>query len=322
MAQIFYASKRRYNNSKTPTTAQPYCHECGCAGTQRGAKVTACHAGVEYLLGFPQYEDNQKSEKWLRDRMCNATATFFASCLPKNHPCYYKYAGRTVAFLQKLGLATPFSGNVATRHGEFYEDPALDIYRYLVNGDTIHAFGLLPHRHLANVAGSPDGITAGGIMIEVKCPYYVFIRKNKSFPSVKHYYAQPQVNMEISGTEVGHFIQFKPPLISKTVNATTKEEVRVYETDIDKILKYGDDDTKYKDTMTFKVTEVRRNRAFFDYSLRHVRTLWVEVARVYTENKVPLGWQDMIQALDHELTLQPGAAFVRLYQAYRQRNEH
>jgi len=98
-----------------------------------------------------------------------------------------------------------FNGNVATEHGNKYEDEARDIYceRY---GEVSHEIGLYPHPDYDWLGGSPDGITESGKLLEIKCP---LARKITDEVPV-HYLPQLQLLMEILELEECDFIQYKP----------------------------------------------------------------------------------------------------------------
>lgn len=275
------------------------------------------HPTIAYLNNNPTTVDNQKTLPWLTERLLACTGTFGALAWPRNHPCFYKYTCTTAGLLKKLGLGSPFGGNDATCHGDTHENPGLGVYQALVNPDKQYFYGLLPHRHLPYVGASPDGITQKGVLLEMKCPYYAFIRKNNAWPSVAHYYTQLQLNMEITGTEVAHFIQYSPPLISKSKHPSTGKEHRVYEHDIDTILKHGHKDDMYVKPLLLKVTECTRNRAFIDELMPRIRQLWRHVENVYDDARLPLGWQRVLRDLDDDTHMHSVVAFMRMYQACR-----
>lgn len=105
----------------------------------------------------------QKSDAWLAARRGKITASDAAAILGQN-----PYRSPIQVMRGKLGLEeTPFTGNEATRHGEKYEDEAVQKYEK-DTGTRVRLFGLLPHPTLPYLAGSPDGITEDGILIEVK----------------------------------------------------------------------------------------------------------------------------------------------------------
>ena len=79
------------------------------------------------------------------------------------------YSTRADLIYKKCGGKDVFKGNAATAHGQKWEDTAIRIYCEKYN-DKSFEFGLLPHPTIPFLGGSPDGITAKGIVLEVKCP--------------------------------------------------------------------------------------------------------------------------------------------------------
>ena len=73
---------------------------------------------------------------------------------------------------EKLGLKAGFTGNEATAHGQKYEDEAISIYEKQT-GKRVLRPGLEYHQTISGIAGSPDGITEDGILVEVKVRCFV-----------------------------------------------------------------------------------------------------------------------------------------------------
>ena len=151
------------------------------------------------LLKQPTHE--QRSTEWYEQRNKRLTASDAAAALKMN-----KYSSREELLFKKCGMSKPFIGNEATRWGQKYEDEAIEIYEKFM-GKKVHQFGLLNHHTLDCIAGSPDGITDDGIVIEVKCPH-----KRQIIPGDIPVYYMPQVQvvMECTNLDVCHFIQYKP----------------------------------------------------------------------------------------------------------------
>ncbi len=126
-------------------------------------KKVEVHPRVDELLYWQNIHGTvQKSDAWLEARRTCITASDVASVLGDN-----PYSDATSVLLSKLGITPRFNGNDATRHGEKYEPIAIQRYETL-NTTTVHEFGLLHHPTISGLAGSPDGITESGILIEVK----------------------------------------------------------------------------------------------------------------------------------------------------------
>ena len=89
------------------------------------------------LLKIPQYE--QRSQEWFEQRKNKLTSSDVDAVLGTS-----KYSSYKDVLFKKFGIFPPFVSNEATKHGQLYEDEAIDIYckRY---GKKTFSFGLLPH---------------------------------------------------------------------------------------------------------------------------------------------------------------------------------
>lgn len=104
----------------------------------------------------------QRSEEWFTARRTRLTASDVASVIGRN-----SFKNSMDVLLEKLGLQNQFQGNEATQHGQLYEDEAISIYESQT-GRRVLRPGLEYHKSIPGVAGSPDGITECGVLIEVK----------------------------------------------------------------------------------------------------------------------------------------------------------
>lgn len=158
------------------------------------------HPIVQDLLKIPKHE--QRSQEWFRERHQRLTASDVATAIGMN-----PYSSRADLIYKKCGGKDVFKGNAATKHGEKWEDTAIRIYCEKYN-DKSFEFGLLPHPTIPFLGGSPDGITAKGTVLEVKCPLQRTI-----IPGVvpAYYLPQVQIVMECTNLDMAHFIQYKPP---------------------------------------------------------------------------------------------------------------
>jgi putative phage-type endonuclease len=149
----------------------------------------------------------QKSEQWHQRRMHRLTASQIATALSIN-----PYQSRDSLIKQYAGVnihnAEVFTGNEATRHGEKYEDEAVEKYERIHNCKVL-TFGLMPFLNCDDshfLGGSVDGITTDGTLVEVKCP---FRRKIKDDIPV-YYIPQVQSMMHGFGLDSVHFIEYVP----------------------------------------------------------------------------------------------------------------
>tara|TARA_B100000427_G_scaffold319393_1_gene317569 strand:+ start:269 stop:1006 length:738 start_codon:yes stop_codon:yes gene_type:complete len=168
---------------------------------------------IKKLLELPQHE--QRSPEWFDQRKDKLTSSDAATALDIN-PYQKKYE----LLFKKCGLdLKPFVGNIATRHGQKYEDEAINKYCDIM-GMKNYNFGLLCHKDIHEndeypwLAGSPDGIVeeirglSSPILLEVKCPF-----RRKIIPGKipDYYYPQVQLNLFITQLEYADFIEYRPP---------------------------------------------------------------------------------------------------------------
>ena len=190
---------------------------------------------------FEQPRFDQRTEQWYKARREGITASDFAAAAG-----IAEYGSPTQIYRKKVETAPEVFSEFARRcmdHGVKYEDAAAHRYER-ETGNTIIDFGLLSHwklwamrpatkytavewfdkihepdkpddisssdwdiiTDLRWVKGSPDGITANGILIEIKCP------SSKFTPGeIKDMYkGQVMANMEQAGVDICHFIQYVP----------------------------------------------------------------------------------------------------------------
>jgi len=174
------------------------------------------HPLIKQINEIPQFK--QKSEEWLNQRKGFLTSSDAASALGIN-----PYSSKDELIFKKCGFSVPFTGNIATRHGEKYEDEAIEKYCSVMGMKNIE-FGLIPYKDVPRndhrpeldfLAGSPDGIAlkqdyteeTEPIMIEVKCP---FRRKPIQGQCPVHYLPQVQLNMLICKCTKADFIEYVP----------------------------------------------------------------------------------------------------------------
>lgn len=199
---------------------------------------------VNCLQSIPQPE--QRSPAWYEQRASLITSSNISTILDLNP---YK---TSQAYMQELLDPTlrVFKGNVATVHGTFYEDPAIDAYL-----DAFHYTGVnlglvracdnpfhrqssfIESRNLHWLAGSVDKLVwasevseptqADCIAVENKCPYYA---PNLKYGTVKtHYWPQLQFNMFILDTDRGDYVEMVPEGFKK--NKFKMNAVRIYRDD-------------------------------------------------------------------------------------------
>ena len=186
------------------------------------------HSKILELQKIPQHE--QRSPEWFAQRKGKLTSSDAAAVTGKNPYCTYDEL-----LLKKCGIEKPFVGNVATLHGQKYEDPAIELY-CRVTGRRNYNFGLINYTDVNSefehyntdhdfLAGSPDGIAESiaepdsePVLLEVKCPYR---RKIKMGYIPEYYVPQVQLNLYICNLKTADFIEYCPK--TETLNI-----VRIY----------------------------------------------------------------------------------------------
>lgn len=176
------------------------------------------HSKIEKLLKIPQHE--QRSPEWFAQRYTKLTSSDAATVLGTN-----PYSKPYELLFKKCGYdPKPFISNIATLHGQKYEDTAIELY-CRITGKFNYNFGCIcytdVHKELPNynskydfLAGSPDGIVESllspneePILLEVKCPYR---RPIKDGYIPEYYYPQVQLNLFICDLNIADFIEFCP----------------------------------------------------------------------------------------------------------------
>lgn len=179
----------------------------------------------------------QRSKVWYQRRMHMLTASQIATALGKNP---YQTRDELVRHYAGVNIdnANKFTGNEATRHGELYENEAVDLYEKKYKTKVL-LFGLMPFLNNYNfLGGSVDGITCDGTLIEVKCPYR---RQIKDHIPV-HYIPQVESMMDGFDLQQTHFIEYIP-----------ESQWRV---------------------SVFAVHELPKNESFLSYNFTNLRLFW------------------------------------------------
>ena len=150
------------------------------------------HQIIKKLDAAPQLE--QRSPEWFAMRETMITASDMATAIEEN-----PYQGPFDLIKKKCHI-TGYHPNKFTEWGVKYEPVADLVYKYKFK-TPIKEYGLLKHDTISMIGASPDGITADGIMVEIKCP---FCRKISGI--VPHYYwIQIQIQLEVCNLEWCHF---------------------------------------------------------------------------------------------------------------------
>ena len=163
---------------------------------------------TEHVMSLPRIEP--LSSKWHNIRGKLLTASNMAACLGHNNFC-----SPEDLFLKTTYQSLPFTGNEATRWGQRYEEEAGQVYSYITGlklveesiGFMIHPYEKPGDEGRKRYGATPDFMTKGGIMVEIKCPF-----RRKIGHSIPLYYiAQVQFQLEVTGAKMAHFVQYRPP---------------------------------------------------------------------------------------------------------------
>lgn len=170
-----------------------------------GVDPETLHPATRALFARPQWA--QRTPAWYEVRKGLMTASDAACALGIKPFASYKGDPRADLLQKKLDNA-PVQG-MALVHGVKYEDEARDLAMERL-GDTAFDFGLLVHPVHTWLAASPDGITASGLCVEIKCP----LRRKITDEIPSHYVPQVQIQMEVCDMEETVFCEYLPPHIS------------------------------------------------------------------------------------------------------------
>ena len=206
---------------------------------------------IKFLQGLTQHD--QRTPGWFKQREGKLTSSDGGSALGLN-----PYEKPIEFVFKKCGAGPPFTGNVATLHGQKWEDPAIDEYCKLM-GKKNYDFGLLtldsvnvletdapdecpeslrnfrnpgsmkfftdvyPDIDLSFIAGSTDGIAIDRKNMEDLLVLEVKCPyRRKIIPGYcpEYYYPQVQLNMFILDIEKADFIEYTPPNVPPKFSKT------------------------------------------------------------------------------------------------------
>jgi putative phage-type endonuclease len=154
----------------------------------------------------------QLSNEWFEQRKMRITGSNVGAILGVDP--FRKPADVMRAMVRAAnGAESEFTGNVATEWGTFQEQNAkaeLEMYHDLEVEET----GFHVHPEHDWLGASPDGFAHDRkAVVEIKCPYYIRNDKEPVFKTVEeqpHYYAQMQIEMYCTDTELCWFYQWTP----------------------------------------------------------------------------------------------------------------
>lgn len=147
----------------------------------------------------------QRSEEWFAARKGRITASMVGAIL--GHSPNLTRAGAMRRMVRDAHGAEPeFTGNIATRYGEFNEDGAVSEYE-METGNKVQKIGFVAREDWAGC--SPDGLINDDGGLEAKCP---FGKRDKGdlvpLADQPHYYDQVQFSLWVTGRKFWHFYQW------------------------------------------------------------------------------------------------------------------
>lgn len=203
----------------------------------------------------------QRSKEWFTLRESVITASDAGSGLGLNF-----FKSRDEFILEKCGYfyidgklteckKKPDTSSDATRYGCLHEDAARDEY-IKRTGEKVHEIGLVKHPVYSWLAGSPDGVTESGKLLEIKCPF----KKKIKAEIIPCYFVQVQLLMEILNLELCDFVQYRPG-----------------------------------DPVEYLVMQIYRDRDWFEKTLPKLKNTWDEIVRKRTLGLCDIVEDDTVQ---------------------------
>jgi len=151
----------------------------------------------------------QRSEKWFEQRKGKITGSRVGAILGLN-PWMTANDVLRAMVREYHGAKSEFKGNIATEYGIANENAATLDFE-LETGLDVTETGFHPHPFYPFLGASPDGLIGELACFECKCPYGA--KKTGEFKTLKeqpHYYAQVQIEMACTATNLCHFYQWSP----------------------------------------------------------------------------------------------------------------
>ncbi len=146
----------------------------------------------------------QGDEAWFEARRGKVTASIF-------HKVFHGGVKGWISLMDKIENGDKFYGNAATRWGEDNEPKAIAMFQ-LLQGLQVHHTGFVLHPDNPQIGASPDGLIGQNLGVECKCPYkpenHTTTLLSREVP--RHYVAQVQGSMMVTGRDSWYFISFDP----------------------------------------------------------------------------------------------------------------
>jgi putative phage-type endonuclease len=201
---------------------------------------------VERLKLIPQ--PAQRSPEWYEMRHSMLSASDWGTILGMS-----KYGGgKNQVLLKKCCDDVPFFTNAAMQWGIKYEAVAIQIYEHR-NQTSVIEFGCIRHPTLHFLGASPDGITADGVMVEIKCPSSRVI--DGIIP--EGYYCQVQGQLEVCELDRCDFLE------CRIMEYTDQDD---YETDCSKECDFHKNHYGMEKGAVANFIDMIENKSHYEYS--------------------------------------------------------
>lgn len=203
-------------------------------------------AQVERLKVLPQ--PAQRSPEWYEMRHSMLSASDWGTILGMS-----KYGGgKNQVLLKKCCDDVPFFTNAAMQWGIKYEAVAIQIYENR-NQTSVIEFGCIRHPIHHFLGASPDGITADGVMLEIKCPSSRVI--DGIIP--EGYYCQVQGQLEVCELDRCDFLE------CRIMEYSDQDD---YETDCNKQCDFHKNHYDMEKGVVANFIDMKENKSYYEYS--------------------------------------------------------
>ncbi len=190
----------------------------------------------------------QRSPEWYEMRNSMLSASDWGTILGMN-----KYGGnKNQVLLKKCCDDIPFFTNAAMQWGIKYEAVAIQIYENR-NQTNVIEFGCIRHPTHHFLGASPDGITADGVMVEIKCPSSRVI--DGIIP--EGYYCQVQGQLEVCELDRCDFLE------CRILEYTDEDD---YLTDCDNTGNFYNNHYGMEKGVVANFIDTMDNKSYYEYS--------------------------------------------------------
>lgn len=154
----------------------------------------------------------QRSQEWFDARKGRVTGSMVGAILGLDPNCTREEAMRRMVRAYH-GAPSEFKGNIATQWGVTHEDEAKEKFERITDIEVKPA-SFVVHPTIPWLGASPDGYVGDDALLEIKCPFGLRYNEApvpfKSVDQQRHYHAQMQVQMFVTGREWCKFFQWTP----------------------------------------------------------------------------------------------------------------